>query len=60
MLKKYRVERVIGGELLNALKATTQGNLIAVYILDRLAKSTIELYELTDQLKEKPVDFFIK
>lgn len=45
------------GELLNAMKAATQGDLFVVYKLDRLARSTKELYELTEQLKEKQVDF---
>ncbi|WP_133208373.1 recombinase family protein [Exiguobacterium sp. s39] len=44
-------------ELLNAMKAATQGDLFVVYKLDRLARSTKELYELTEQLKEKQVDF---
>jgi len=44
-------------ELLNAMKAATQGDLFVVYKLDRLARSTKELHELTEQLKEKQVDF---
>lgn len=44
-------------ELINAMKAATKGDLFVVYKLDRLARSTKELYELTDQLKEKEVDF---
>jgi len=44
-------------ELLNAMKAATKGDLFVVYKLDRLARSTKELYELTDKLKEKSVDF---
>ena len=44
-------------ELLNAMKAATQGDLFVVYKLDRLARSTKELYELTEQLNEKQVDF---
>lgn len=44
-------------EMLNAMKAATKGDLFVVYKLDRLARSTKELYELTDQLKEKSVDF---
>lgn len=39
------------------MKAATKGDLFVVYKLDRLARSTKELYELTDQLKEKAVDF---
>ncbi|MEK4081566.1 recombinase family protein [Solibacillus sp. FSL K6-1126] len=44
-------------ELINAMKAATKGDLFVVYKLDRLARSTKELYELTDRLKEKEVDF---
>lgn len=44
-------------ELMNAMKASTKGDLFVVYKLDRLARSTKELYELTEQLKEKQVDF---
>ncbi|KOS63800.1 recombinase family protein [Lysinibacillus sp. FJAT-14222] len=44
-------------ELINAMKAATKGDLFVVYKLDRLARSTKELYELTDKLKEKEVDF---
>lgn len=44
-------------ELKNAMKAATKGDLFVVYKLDRLARSTKELYELTDQLKEKEVNF---
>ncbi|MCS5503521.1 recombinase family protein [Lysinibacillus sp. A4] len=44
-------------ELINAMKAATKGDLFVVFKLDRLARSTKELYELTDQLKEKEVDF---
>ena len=44
-------------ELQNALKASTKGDVFVVYKLDRLARSTKELYQLTDQLKEKGVEF---
>lgn len=44
-------------ELANAIKAAAPGDLFVVYKLDRLARSTKELYELTDKLKEKQVDF---
>lgn len=44
-------------ELLNAMKAATKGDLFVVYKLDRLARSTKELYELTDLLREEEVDF---
>ena len=44
-------------ELANAMKAAAKGDLFVVYKLDRLARSTKELYELTEQLKEKQIDF---
>ncbi|WP_431808732.1 recombinase family protein [Lysinibacillus sphaericus] len=44
-------------ELSNAIKAATKGDLFVVYKLDRLARSTKELYEITEMLKEKNVDF---
>ncbi|WP_409366804.1 recombinase family protein [Lysinibacillus sp. 38-6] len=44
-------------ELVHAMKAATKGDLFVVYKLDRLARSTKELYELTEQLKGREVDF---
>ena len=44
-------------ELRNAMKAAAPGDLFVVFKLDRLARSTKELYQLTDQLKNKNVDF---
>ena len=44
-------------ELQNAFKAATKGDVFVVYKLDRLARSTKELYQLTDQLREKGVEF---
>lgn len=44
-------------ELRNALKAASKGDVFVVYKLDRLARSTKELYQLTEQLKEKDVEF---
>ena len=44
-------------ELEHAMKAATNGDLFVVYKLDRLARSTKELYTLTEQLKEKGVEF---
>ena len=44
-------------ELQNAMKAAAPGDLFVVFKLDRLARSTKELYQLTDQLKNKNVDF---
>lgn len=44
-------------ELQHALKAAARGDRFVVYKLDRLARSTKELYELTEQMKERGVDF---
>lgn len=44
-------------ELHHAMKAATAGNLFFVFKLDRLARSTKELYQLTEKLKIKNVDF---
>ncbi|WP_342503796.1 recombinase family protein [Lysinibacillus sp. FSL L8-0126] len=44
-------------ELKHAMKAATNGDVLVVFKLDRLARSTKELYTLTEQLKEKGVEF---
>lgn len=44
-------------ELEHAMKAATKGDLFVVYKLDRLARSTKELYKLTGDLTEKGVEF---
>lgn len=44
-------------ELQNALKAATKGDVFVIYKLDRLARSTKELYQLTDQLNKNGVEF---
>lgn len=44
-------------ELRHAMKAAADGDLFVVFKLDRLARSTKELYQLTDELKNKKVDF---
>lgn len=46
-------------ELQNALKAATKGDVLVIYKLDRFARSTKELYQLTDQLKDKGLEFVI-
>lgn len=53
-ISSRKAERI---ELKNAMKAATKGDVFVVYKLDRLARSTKELYQLTDQLKEKSVEF---
>ncbi|MET3684484.1 DNA invertase Pin-like site-specific DNA recombinase [Alkalibacillus flavidus] len=44
-------------ELEYALKATHEGDKFVVYKLDRLARSTKQLYEISDRLKDKGVEF---
>ncbi|MED4534846.1 recombinase family protein [Metabacillus fastidiosus] len=46
-------------ELANAIKAAQPGNTFVVYKLDRLARSTKQLYEIADQLEKKKVDLVI-
>lgn len=44
-------------ELQYALKAVQKGNKFVVYKLDRLARSTRQLYEITEELEKKGVEF---
>ncbi|MGE7935134.1 recombinase family protein [Viridibacillus arvi] len=44
-------------ELEHAMKAATVGDVFVVYKLDRLARSTKELFKLTGDLNEKKVEF---
>jgi len=44
-------------ELKNAIKAAASGDIFVVYKLDRLARSTKELYTLTEELNKKGVLF---
>lgn len=44
-------------ELAAALKAVRKGDVFAVYKLDRLARSTRQLYEVTDDLSARGVEF---
>lgn len=44
-------------ELHHALKALQKGNKFVVYKLDRLARSTRQLYDLSEQMKDKGVEF---
>src|SRR5699024_7193025 len=44
-------------ELKNALKAVQKGNKFVVYKMDRLARSTKQLYEITDDLSNQGVEF---
>ena len=56
-VEKIFSRKVERQELEHAMKAATNGDLFVVYKLDRLARSTKELYTLTEQLKEKGVEF---
>jgi len=49
--------RKVRPQLNEAMKAMTNGDTFAVYKLDRLARSTRELYELTDDMSERGVEF---
>lgn len=44
-------------ELQNAMKAAANGDRFVVYKLDRLARSTKELYQLTEEMRNQGVDF---
>ena len=44
-------------ELHNALRASQKGNKFVVYKLDRLARSSKQLFDIADKLKEKDVEF---
>lgn len=44
-------------ELQHAIKAAARGDRFVVYKLDRLARSTKELYELTETMRERDIDF---
>ena len=71
-IEKYAAEKTLGHimyvekvstrkadrtELENAIKAATAGDVFVVYKLDRLARSTKELYQLTERLRDKGVEF---
>lgn len=56
-VEKVSTRKSNRAELENAFKAATSGDVFVVYKLDRLARSTKELYNLTEQLQEKSVEF---
>lgn len=56
-VEKVSTRRVDRTELENAIKASAAGDVFVVYKLDRLARSTKELYQLTERLKDKGVEF---
>lgn len=56
-VEKISSRKVERHELEHAMKAATSGDLFVVYKLDRLARSTKELFTLTGELNEKGVEF---
>lgn len=56
-VEKVSTRKVDRTELENAIKASAAGDVFVVYKLDRLARSTKELYQLTERLKDKGVEF---
>lgn len=56
-VEKISSRKETRGELEHAMKATTNGDLFVVFKLDRLARSTKELFTLTGELNEKGVEF---
>lgn len=56
-VEKISSRKAYRQELEHALKAATIGDVLVVYKLDRLARSTKELYSLTDKLSLKGVEF---
>ncbi|MCM3169449.1 recombinase family protein [Peribacillus frigoritolerans] len=56
-IEKISSRKTDRSELQNAMKAAARGDRFVVYKLDRLARSTKELYQLTDELKNRGIDF---
>lgn len=56
-VEKVSTRKTERTELQNALKAATKGDRFVVYKLDRLARSTKELYQLTDEMAKRDIDF---
>lgn len=56
-VEKVSTRKADRTELENAIKAAAAGDVFVVYKLDRLARSTKELYQLTERLKDKGVEF---
>lgn len=56
-VEKVSTRKVDRTELENAIKAAATSDVFVVYKLDRLARSTKELYQLTERLKDKGVEF---
>lgn len=56
-VEKISTRKIERTELNNALKAAASGDRFVVYKLDRLARSTKELYQLTDEMTRRGIDF---
>ncbi|MCP3764581.1 recombinase family protein [Domibacillus sp. A3M-37] len=56
-IEKVSSRKTDRSELQNAMKAAARGDRFVVYKLDRLARSTKELYQLTDEMKNRGIDF---
>ena len=56
-VEKISTRKTDRTELQHALKAATKGDRFVVYKLDRLARSTKELYQLTDDMQARGIDF---
>lgn len=56
-VEKISSRKEMRGELEHAMKAAANGDLFVVFKLDRLARSTKELFTLTGELNEKGVEF---
>lgn len=56
-VEKISTRKTDRTELQHALKAATKRDRFVVYKLDRLARSTKELYQLTDEMNARGIDF---
>ena len=56
-VEKVSTRKTDRTELQHALKAAAPGDRFVVYKLDRLARSTKELYQLTDEMTQRGIDF---
>ncbi|MGG3451076.1 recombinase family protein [Domibacillus aminovorans] len=56
-IEKVSSKKTDRTELQNAMKAAASSDRFVVYKLDRLARSTKELYQLTDEMKNRGIDF---
>ncbi|MFK5708395.1 MULTISPECIES: recombinase family protein [Lysinibacillus] len=56
-VEKISTRKTERTELQRAMKVATKGDRFVVYKLDRLARSTKELYQLTDEMSARGIDF---